>query len=104
MTLIDITKGSANVLFANIVGAECQMQHPPTAKSQNACRRRNTGTSAVLHDVRNTGTSAVLHDVVGNKLAQEKPPQDKKEKELRKENKCLNILMEKKLQKQFLLM
>jgi len=21
--------------------------HPPTAKSQNACRRRNTGTSAV---------------------------------------------------------
>jgi len=27
------------------------VKRPLTAKSQNACRRRNTGTSAILHGV-----------------------------------------------------
>ena len=47
------TIGTLNVLEAarkndNMVGENLQLT---TAKSQNACRRRNTGTSAVLQNV-----------------------------------------------------
>ncbi|NLE05835.1 MAG: hypothetical protein GX638_13700 [Crenarchaeota archaeon] len=39
-------------VFSNNLGNLCRRANRPlTAKSQNACRRRNTGTSAVLQPV-----------------------------------------------------